>query len=344
MAREVIETHWTIQRLPFRIPPIVKAIRVHQLGDPPVLKYEEVPQPEPGPEEALVEIEAGGVNFIDTYHRRGLYKVDLPFTPGVEAAGTVGAVGPGVSEVKPGDRVAYALSIGSYAEFAVAPAWQLVPLPSEVDFQTAAGAMVQGMTAHYLAYGTYPLRAGETALIHAAAGGLGLLLVQIAKMLGVRVIGTVSSESKVELAREVGADEIIIYTEQDFEEEVRRLTDGEGVEVVYDGVGKTTFEKGLNCLKPRGYLVLFGQASGPVPPLDPQVLNQKGSVFLTRPSLHHYTLTRGELLSRANDVLKWIASGELTVRIGHTFPLADAARAHEALQGRQTTGKVLLIP
>ena len=322
----------------------MKAVRVYQPGGPEVLRYEEVATPDPGQGEALVEIEVAGVNFIDTYHREGLYKLDLPFTAGVEAAGTVRSVGAGVGEVKPGDRVAYALSVGSYAEAAVVPSWKLVPLPSEVDFQAGAAAMVQGMTAHYLAHGSYPLRAGQTALVHAAAGGVGLLLVQIAKMRGARVIGTVSSQVKAELVRQAGADATIIYTDTDFQEEVKRRTGGKGVEVVYDSVGKTTLEKSLDCLSPRGYLVLFGQSSGPALPLDPQVLNDKGSLFLTRPSLAHYASTRQELLSRANDVLGWISSGKLKIRIGETFSLAEAARAHQALQGRQTTGKVLLIP
>ncbi len=322
----------------------MKAIRVYQPGGPEVLKYEEVETPNPGPGEALVEIEVSGVNFIDTYHREGLYKLDLPFTIGVEAAGTVRSVGPSVEEVKPGDRVAYALSVGSYATAAVVPSWKLVPLPSTVNFQTGVAAMVQGMTAHYLTHGSYPLGAGQTALIHAAAGGVGLLLVQIAKMLGAHVIGTVSNQAKAELVRQAGADSVIIYTETDFREEVKRWTGGKGLEVVYDSVGKTTLEKSLDCLRPRGYLVLFGQSSGPGLPLDPQVLNDKGSLFLTRPSLVHYAATRQELLSRANDVLGWINSGKLKIRIGKTFSLSEAALAHQALQGRQTTGKVLLIP
>ncbi|MDA2937648.1 quinone oxidoreductase [Acidobacteria bacterium AH-259-A15] len=322
----------------------MKAIRVHKPGGPEVLSYEDVPEPEPNPNEALVEIKAIGLNFIDTYHRTGLYKAAPPFTPGVEAAGTVSAVGSDVSEVEVGDPVAYALSLGTYAERAAVPAWQLVKLPPDVDFKTGAAIMVQGMTAHYLTRSSYPLAPGRTALVHAAAGGVGLLLVQMAKMCGARVIGTVSTEEKAQLAGRAGADEVILYTEKDFESEVQRLTDGGGVEVVYDSVGQTTFEKGLNCLKPRGYLVLFGQASGPVPPFDPQILNAKGSLFLTRPSLGHYAASREELLERAGEVLKWVSSGDLKVRIDRTFPLSEASDSHRALEGRKTAGKVLLLP
>ena len=322
----------------------MKAIRVHKPGGPEVLSYEDVPEPEPNPNEALVEIKAIGLNFIDTYHRTGLYKAAPPFTPGVEAAGTVSAVGSDVSEVEVGDPVAYALSLGTYAERAAVPAWQLVKLPPDVDFKTGAAIMVQGMTAHYLTRSSYPLAPGHTALVHAAAGGVGLLLVQMAKMCGARVIGTVSTEEKAQLAGRAGADEVILYTEKDFESEVQRLTDGAGVEVVYDSVGQTTFEKSLNCLKPRGYLVLFGQASGPVAPFDPQILNAKGSLFLTRPSLGHYAASREELLERAGEVLKWVSSGDLKVRIDRTFPLSEASDSHRALEGRKTAGKVLLLP
>ncbi|MFQ5929259.1 MAG: quinone oxidoreductase [Acidobacteriota bacterium] len=322
----------------------MKAIRVHELGGPEVLSYEDVPEPEPNPNEALVEIKAIGLNFIDTYHRTGLYKAALPFTPGVEAAGTVSAVGSDVSEVEVGDPVAYALSLGTYAERAAVPAWQLVKLPPDLDFKTGAAIMVQGMTAHYLTRSSYPLAPGSTALVHAAAGGVGLLLVQMAKMCGARVIGTVSTEEKAELAGRAGADEVIVYTEKDFESEVQRLTDGAGVEVVYDSVGQTTFEKSMNCLKPRGYLVLFGQASGPVPPFDPQILNAKGSLFLTRPSLGHYAASREELLERAGEVLKWVSNRDLKVRIDRTFPLSEASDSHRALEGRKTAGKVLLLP
>ena len=322
----------------------MKAVRFHQCGGPEVLRYEEAPEPVPAAGQALVEIEAIGLNYIDTYHRSGLYPVALPCIPGMEAAGTVKAVGEGVQEVKVGDRVAYAGVIGAYARQAAIPAARLVPLPSGVDFQTGAAAMLQGMTAHYLVHGSYPLGKGDTALIHAAAGGVGLLLVQMAGRLGARVIATVSTAEKEALARQTGADEVIRYTEQDFEAEVKRLTGGRGVDVVYDSVGKTTFDKGLNVLRPRGYMVLFGQSSGPVPPFDPGILNTKGSLFLTRPTLVHYTATRQELLSRAGDVLNWLGSGQLSLRIGARFPLAEAAQAHRALQGRQTTGKVLLLP
>ncbi len=322
----------------------MKAIRVHECGGPEALRYEEIPQPEPGPGEARVRIEAAGLNFIDIYHRTGQYPVPTPFTPGVEGAGVVDAIGPGVSEVKPGDRVAYAMQRGSYAEYAVVPARLLVPIPAGISTQQAAAVMLQGMTAHYLAFSTYPLRAGDTALIHAAAGGVGLLLVQLAKRCRARVIGTVSTEEKAHLAQEAGADEVIRYTEVDFEEEVKRLTAGRGVDVVYDSVGKTTFDKSLNCLRPRGYLVLYGQASGAVPPIDPQILNAKGSLFLTRPSLGHYIADRTELLQRAGDLFRWMQSGELQVRIDRTWPLAEAAEAHRYMEARQTKGKVLLIP
>jgi NADPH2:quinone reductase len=322
----------------------MNAIRVHQFGDPEVLRYEEAPLPEPGAGEARVKIEAAGVNFIDIYHRTGKYPGQLPITLGTEGAGMVDAVGSGVSDVKPGDRVAYAMQQGAYAEYAVVPASKLVLIPDNVDTREAAAVMLQGMTAHYLCYSTYPLQPGETALIHAAAGGVGLLLVQVAKRRGARVLGTVSTEEKARLAREMGADEVILYTQADFEAETRRLTAGQGVDVVYDSVGKTTFDKSLNCLKPRGYLVLFGQSSGPVPPLDPQVLNAKGSLFLTRPTLGHYMANRKELLERAGDLFEWMASGELHVRIDQTFPLAEAAEAHRYLEARKTKGKLLLVP
>ena len=322
----------------------MRAINVHQFGGPEVLQYEEIPLPEPGAGEARVKIEAAGVNFIDVYHRIGSYPGQLPLTPGMEAAGIVDAVGPGVSDVKPGDRVAYAMQQGSYAEYAVVPVWKLVPIPEDLDIRTAAAVMLQGMTAHYLSHSTYPLQRGDTALIHAAAGGVGLLLVQMAVRRGARVIGTVSTEEKARLAREAGADEVIFYTQSDFEEETRRLTNGQGVEVVYDSVGKTTFEKSLNCLKPRGYLVLYGQSSGTVPLFEPQVLNTKGSLFLTRPSLQHYAADRAALLSRSGDLFKWIAAGELKVRIDKVFPLGEAAEAHRYLEGRKTRGKLLLPP
>lgn len=322
----------------------MKAIRVHEFGRPEVLSYEDVPRPEPGPGEARVKIEAAGVNFIDVYHRTGLYPSQLPITLGVEGAGVVDAIGPGGSEVKLGDRVAYAMQPGSYAEYAVVPAWKLVPVPDNLETRQAAALMLQGMTAHYLSHSTYPLKPGDTALVHAAAGGVGHLLVQMAKRRGARVIGTVSTEEKARLAREAGADEVILYTQVDFEEEVRRLTGGKGVQVVYDSVGKTTFDKSLNCLARRGYLVLYGQSSGPVGPFDPQILNARGSLFLTRPSLGHYVADREELLGRAGDLFAWMLAGELQVRIDRTFPLAEAGEAHRYLEGRKTRGKVLLIP
>ena len=322
----------------------MKAVRVHQYGGLEALQVEEVPTPAPGAGEARVKIEAVGVNFIDIYHRIGRYQGALPLTLGQEAAGTVDAVGPGVAEVKPGDRVAYASVQGSYAEYAIVPTWRLLPVPAGVDAQRAAAVMVQGLTAHYLTFSTYPLKPGDTALVHAAGGGTGQLLVQIAKRRGARVIGTASTEEKAALAREAGADEMILYTQADFEAEVKRLTEGRGVDVVYDSVGKDTFDKSLNCLRRRGYMVLYGQSSGPVPPTDPQVLNAKGSLFLTRPTLAHYTADRAELLGRANDLFKWMAAGELKVRIDKTFPLAQAAEAHRYLEGRQSKGKVLLLP
>jgi NADPH2:quinone reductase len=289
-------------------------------------------------------MEAVGVNFIEIYHRTGLYKVQLPFTPGTEGAGTVEAVGPGVTTVRQGDRVASVNLLGSYAEYAVAPADRLVPLPDRVSTRHGAAVLLQGLTAHYLVTSTYHLQRGQTCLVHAAAGGVGLLLCQMARRIGARVIGTVSTEEKAQLAREAGADDVILYTQADFETEVKRLTAGAGVQVVYDSVGRTTFAKGLNCLARRGLMVLLGQSSGPVEPVDPQILNQKGSLFLTRPTLGHYTATREELLQRSADVLGWVADGSLSVRIGHEFPLANAADAHRELESRRTTGKVLLIP
>jgi NADPH2:quinone reductase len=322
----------------------MKAIRIQQHGGPEVLKIEEVPVPIPGEEQALVRLEAIGVNFIDVYHRTGLYKIAPPFTPGMEGAGVVESVGKSVKDVQAGDRVAYAMAIGSYSEKALVPAWQLVKLPNGVDARLGAAIMLQGMTAHYLTQTTYPVKSGDSVLVHAAAGGVGLLVVQMAKKKGARVIGTVSTEEKAKLAREAGADEIIFYTQKDFEAEIKRLTQGKGVQVVYDSVGKSTFEKSLNCLVPRGMLVLFGQSSGPVPPFDPGLLASKGSLFLTRPSLAQYAATRQELLCRAGEVLDWVASGALKVRMEKTFPLAHAAEAHRQLEGRLTTGKVLLVP
>jgi NADPH2:quinone reductase len=322
----------------------MKAIRVHETGGPEKLRFEEVPIPEPGPGQARVRVHAVGLNFIDVYFRSGLYKAPLPLTPGMEAAGVVDAVAKDVAGIVPGDRVAYAMNMGAYGEFALVNASQLVKLPRELDFNIGAAAMLQGMTAHYLSHSTFPLRHGETVLIHAAAGGVGLLLTQMTKRIGARVIGTVSTEAKASLAREAGADQVIFYNKEDFEAAVKKITGGRGVDVVYDSVGKTTFEKGLNCLRRRGMLVLYGQSSGPVPPFDLNVLNGKGSLYVTRPSLGHYVGTRDELEWRANDVLGWIAEGKLKIRIERTYPLKDAAEAHRALEGRQTTGKVLLIP
>jgi NADPH2:quinone reductase len=320
----------------------MKSIQVNVPGGPENLQLMDVPTPRPGPGQALVRIAASGVNFIDIYFRTGLYKADLPIAIGSEAAGTVEAVGEGVTEVAPGDRVAYAMARGSYAEYAVVPAAQLVKIPVHVDFHTAAAAMLQGMTAHYLTHSTFPLKAGDTCLVHAAAGGAGGLTVQMAKNIGARVFGTVSTAEKAQIARASGADEVILYTEQEFDVEARRLTGGRGVDVVYDSVGKTTFEKSLNSLRPRGTLALFGQSSGPVPAFDPAILNSKGSLFLTRPSLGHYLLTREELLWRAGEVLGAVDAGKLRLRIDRTYPLADAARAHRDLESRKTAGKLLL--
>ncbi|HNP86301.1 MAG: quinone oxidoreductase [Chloroflexi bacterium SZAS-1] len=321
----------------------MQAIRIHEFGGPEVLRADELPLPEPGPGEARVKLAASGVNFIDIYHRKGLYPGKLPFTLGQEGAGTVDAVGTDVADVKVGDQVAYASVQGAYAEYAIVPAARLVPVPMGVPLDQAAAVMLQGMTAHYLAFSTFEIKPGDTALVHAAAGGVGQLLVQIAKKRGARVIGTASA-AKLELARAAGADEVIGYNEEDFEAAVKQLTDGQGVDVVYDSVGKTTFDQSLNCLRPRGYMVLYGQSSGPVPPMDPQVLNARGSLFLTRPTLGHYIATREELLSRANDLFGWIADGELKVAIDATFALTAAADAHRYLEGRNTKGKVLLLP
>ena len=321
----------------------MKAIRVEAYGGPEQLVYQDIEEPVPQPNEALVKLEAIGVNFIDVYHRTGLYPLPLPFTPGSEASGMVESIGSEVKDIAVGDRVAYAMSVGSYAEFAAVPAARLVKMPEGIDARAGAAAMLQGMTAHYLSSSTYPLKSGDTALVHAAAGGVGLLLIQMAKRAGARVFGTVSTPEKARLAREAGADEIILYTEQDFQQEVRRLTDGKGVQVVYDSVGKTTFMKSLDSLAPRGMLASFGQSSGSVPPFDAALLAQKGSLYLTRPSLAHYVLTREELLWRAGDVLQWIATGELKLRIEKTFPLSEAVEAHRQLEGRATTGKILLL-
>jgi NADPH2:quinone reductase len=322
----------------------MKAIRVNTPGGPEVLRYEDLADPTPKTGEAAVKVDAAGINYIDVYQRSGQYKLALPMTLGLEAGGTVTAVGPNVTEVKVGDKVAYTGVPGAYAQYAVVPAARLVRLPAGVSTRQGAAAMLQGLTAHYLACSTYPLKPGDTCLVHAAAGGVGLLLCQIAKMRGARVIGTVSTEDKAKLAREAGASDVILYTKQDFEAEVKRLTEGKGLQVVYDAVGQTTFDKGFNCLAPRGMMVLYGQASGPIGPFDPQVLNAKGSLFLTRPSLNHHIITRTELLERSNEILGWIRDGKLKLRTEFEFPLKDAGDAHRALEGRKTTGKVLLIP
>lgn len=322
----------------------MKAIRVTEFGAPEVLRAMEVSRPEPGPGQILVKIEAAGVNFIDVYHRMGQYPSRLPFTPGMEGAGEVAAVGMKVSRFERGDRVAYAMEKGSYAEYAVVAAEKAVAVPEGVALEQAAAVMLQGMTAHYLSHSTYPIQEHEVVLIHAAAGGVGSLLVQMAKLRGAHVIGTASTEEKVQEAGELGADEMILYTKMDFEEAVDQITLGEGVDVVYDGVGKTTFRKGLNCLRRRGTMVLFGQASGPVEPIDPQILNQKGSLYLTRPSLGDYAATREELEERAVDLFRWIERDQITVRIDQTFPLSEASDAHRTIEGRETQGKLLLVP
>lgn len=322
----------------------MQAIQIRSHGGPEVLDYVDVPMPEPGAGEVRVALEAVGVNFIDIYYRTGAYKADLPLIPGQEGAGRVDAIGAGVDGIQVGDRVAYVQQPGAYAQYALVPAARLVPIPDAVETTVAAAVLLQGLTAHYLTHSTYPINPGDEVLVHAAAGGVGLLLCQMAKRRGARVIGTVSTAEKARLAREAGADEIILYTEQDFAAETRRLTGGAGVNVVYDSVGKTTFDKSLDVLRPRGYLVLFGQSSGAVPPLDPQVLNARGSLFLTRPSLGPYVGTRDELLWRANDLFTWIESGELAVRVDRTVPLEAAAEAHRALESRATAGKLVLVP
>ena len=322
----------------------MKAIQVSQPGPPEAMQFVDLPIPEPKANEALVKIEAVGVNFIDVYHREGRYKLPIPFTPGSEMAGTVTKVGADVKDFKPGDRVAQTGVVGSYAEYQSVPADRLVKLPDHVDFKTAAAAMLQGGTMHYLMRSSYPLKAGETALVHAAAGGMGLLLTQFGKKIGAHIIGTAGSDEKVKMAKDNGTDEVINYSTQDFVAEVKRITGGKGVDVVYDGVGKSTFEGSLNCLRPRGYMILFGGASGAVPPFDPLTLTQKGSLFLTRPSLTHYTLTREEYVWRMTDVLNMIAAGDLKIHIGQTYKLADAAQAHRDLEARKTTGKTILLP
>jgi NADPH:quinone reductase len=322
----------------------MKAIQVKQVGGPEVMELIDLAVPQPRPNEAVIRVAAAGVNFIDVYYREGRYKAALPFILGQEGAGVVTALGGEVRSLKIGDHVAWCGQLGSYTEYAAVPADRLVLIPNGVSDQQAAAAMLQGMTAQYLSHSTYPLKKGETALIHAAAGGVGLLLVQMAHNIGARVIGTVSTEEKAKLARTAGADEIILYTQTDFEGEVKRLTDGKGVDVVYDSVGKTTFEKGLNLLRPRGMMVLFGGSSGAVAPFDPIVLTQKGSLFLTRPSLTNYIATRDELVARSKAVFDMLATGKLKLRIEHTYPLTEVQRAHRDLEGRKTTGKLLLIP
>jgi NADPH2:quinone reductase len=320
----------------------MRAIQVHETGGPEKLVLGEVPVPMPGKGQALVRIASAGVNFIDIYFRIGLYKAELPFTPGMEAAGVVEAVGEDVTEVRPGDRVAYAMQRGAYAQYAVLPAWQLVKVPEKLSLEKASALMLQGMTAHYLTHSTFPLQQGQCCLVHAAAGGAGQMVVQLAKRRGARVIATVGSEAKAEIAREVGADEVILYNSQDWVAETKRLTEGRGVDVVYDSVGAATFHGSLDCLRPRGMMVTYGNASGPVPAIEPLLLNQKGSLFLTRPTLAHHCSTRQELLWRAGDVMNGVAAGELTLEIHKTYPLAEAGSAHEDLAARRTTGKLLI--
>ena len=323
----------------------MKAIRISEHGGPESLRYEEIQVPEPGPGEARVRVSAAGVNFIDVYQRTGAYPGQLPFIPGLEAAGQVDALGEGVSGLSEGDHVAFAMSPGAYAEYVRVPAWKLVPVNvTLVEARVAAAVMLQGMTAHYLSHSTFPLREGHTALVHAAAGGVGLLLVQLAKLRGARVIGSVGTEEKAQLARGAGADETILYEQEDFSERARELTDGEGVDVVYDSVGQATFEGSLDSLKRRGYLVLYGQSSGAVPPLDLQTLNSKGGLFVTRPSLAQYAADREELMWRAESLFTWIGQGNLDVRVGGAYRLEDAADAHRDLEGRTTTGKLILLP
>ncbi len=322
----------------------MKAIQIHATGGPEVLQLEDLPIPQPGPGQVLVRVEAAGVNFIEIYFRKGVYKAALPFIPGSEAAGTVEELGPGVTGFAAGDAVASTSMIGSYVEYALVPAAQLVKIPDGLSMECAAAAMLQGMTAHYLSHSTFPLKAGDTALVHAGAGGVGLLLTQMAARLGARVITTVSTKAKAELSHKAGASDVILYSHQSFEAEVKRLTGGKGVDVVYDSVGKETFDQSLNCLRPRGMLVLFGASSGPVPPFDLIQLSGKGSLFITRPTIWHYIATRAELEWRAEEVLGWATRGELKMRTEHTYPLADAAQAQIDLESRKTTGKILLVP
>ena len=323
----------------------MKAIKVHEYGGPEVLSYEDVPEPEPGPGQARVRLAASGVNYIDVYQRTGIYPMDLPLIAGQEGAGEVEAVGEGVEEISAGDYVAFAGVPGAYAEYVVAPVERLVPFNvTYVEARLAAAVMLQGMTAHYLTHSTFPVQEGQSVLVHAAAGGVGLLLCQLAKMRGASVIGTAGTEEKARLAKGAGADEVILYTEQDIVEETKRITDGEGVHVVYDSVGKDTFDGSLDSLRPRGYMVLFGGSSGQVPPIDLQILNQKGSLFVTRPKLADHTATRDELLWRAESLFTWIGQNNLDVRIGGTYKLSEADAAHRDLEGRNTTGKLILIP
>jgi NADPH2:quinone reductase len=320
----------------------VKAVRVHALGGPEVLTFEEIDVPAPGLGEALVKVAAAGVNYLDVQYRTGRVKAPLPFVVGAEGAGVVAAVGPDVTAARAGDRVAWAMVLGAYAEYAVVPSGRLVPVPAHIPLEDAAAAMLQGMTAHYLTHSTYPLKPGDTALVHAAAGGAGRMVTQVARLCGARVIATVGSDQKAAVARQAGADEVIVYTRDDFEIAVKRLTDGRGVDVVYDSVGRDTFDRSLNCLRPRGLLALFGFSSGPVPPFDPAILGIKGSLFLTRPGLNQHIATRDELLARAGAILTWLAEGRLTLHIDRVLPLANAALAHTELEARQTRGKVLL--
>jgi NADPH:quinone reductase len=321
----------------------MQAIRIDRYGDPEVMRLWELDPPEPGPGEVRVTVEAVGVNFIDIYHRTGLYAVELPFTPGVEGAGEIDAIGPGVKEFAPGDRVGWTMHPGSYAESTIVPAKKVIPLPQGVSFVQAAAILLQGMTVHYLTKGTYPVKAGDTVLIHAAAGGVGRLLVQVCKHFGAFVIATVSTEEKAQIALEAGADEVINYTTSDFAKEVKRITKNIGVQVAYDSVGKTTYEKSLECLKLRGLLALFGQSSGAVPPVNPSLL-ARASLYMTRPTLAHYTATREELLERASEVFSWVKSGVIKIRMDLTFPLSQANEAHQRLESRASTGKILLLP
>ncbi|MBN2321366.1 MAG: quinone oxidoreductase [Acidobacteria bacterium] len=322
----------------------MKAVCVHETGGPDKLVYEEAPLPSPGPGQVLIRIRSIGVNFIDIYHRKGMYPASTPFIPGMEASGIAEELGEGITEIKPGDRVAYAMTLGSYAEYAVVEAERLIPIPESMEFESASAALLQGMTAHYLTHSTFPLQKGATLLLHAAAGGVGLLLTQIARRMGAYVIATVSTDEKAALAREAGAGDVVLYSRSDFEAEVKRITAGTGVDVVFDSVGRDTFDKSLNCLKPRGTMVLFGQSSGPVPPLDPNILNPGGSLYLTRPNLSHYVADRAELLQRAGDIFRWIDEGSLKMHIDGVFSLRDASEVHQLLESRNTRGKVLLRP